>query len=104
MPIRCVEFSGYIGTVGAILVMSIMLAILSLAPLGGFGKVLFKILSIGLSLYASVAFINMLATVTGMRGKCEQGYRSGWPPIRGQPYHRDAQGLRIDDPQKPLFS
>ncbi len=99
MPLRCVEFSGYIGALGAILVMSIMLWIASfaIAPLGKGGEFIIKCLRITLSLYGGYMFINMLATVIGLRGKCPQGYRTGWPPIRGSTYTRDAEGKRHDD-------
>jgi hypothetical protein len=101
-----VEFSGYLGFIGAFLIMSIMLGILSFAmkPLGAIGNFIATVLKIGLSIYACYMFFNMLGTVLGLRGKCPQGYRSGWPPLRGTPYHRNPDtGLRVDDPEKPLF-
>lgn len=106
MPLRCVGFSDYLGTIGAILIMGIMVGILSFVtmPFGAAGKLLINALRISLSLYGSYMFLNMLATVTGIRGKCEQGFRSGWPPIRGTLYHKDpVTGLKIEDPMPKMF-
>jgi hypothetical protein len=97
---------GYLGFIAAFLIMSILLGILSFAlkPLGTIGQFMVGVLKVGLGLYAGYMFLNMLATVTGLRGNCPQGYRSGWPPIRGTPYTRDpVTGLRQDQPEKPLF-
>lgn len=105
MPLRCVKFSGYLGTIAAFIIMNIMLSILSFAviPFGDVGKWFITGLRIVLGIYGLYMLINMIATVTGMRGDCPQGYRSGWPPIRGTLYHTDAAGNHIKDPMPNLF-
>lgn len=106
MPLRCVKFTDYIGALGAIFVMNIILIILSIVttPFGAAGKIVINGLNIMLGLYGAYMLFNMIATVTGMRGSCPQGYHSGWPPIRGTFYHKDpVTGLRSDDPMPNMF-
>jgi hypothetical protein len=106
MPLRCVGFTDYIGALGAILIMSILLGILSFAtiPFGPAAKIVVGGLRFALGLYGLYMFWNMIGTVTGLRGSCPQGYHSGWPPIRGTFYHKGpATGLRADDPMPKMF-
>lgn len=106
MQLRCVGFTDYLGALAAIIIMSILLSILSLAviPFGAAGKFIIGGLRLALGLYGTYMFFNMLATVTGMRGNCPQGYRSGWPPVRGTLYHKDpVTGLRADDQMPKMF-
>lgn len=92
------------GAVASFFVLSAFVWILgfALTPLGPAGKFITGVLRVGLGIWISYAFFNMLATKLGARGTCPQGYRSGWPPLSfppGRNYQRDpVTGLRRDEP------
>ena len=100
MPLRCMEFNGWLQWIGAGFIVATMMVMLyfTTALFGTAGKVVFIACSVAVGLYSIYAFFNMLGTVMGLRGSCSQGYRAGWPVIRGQIYNRDPiTGLRQDE-------
>lgn len=105
MPLRCMEFSGYIGALASFFVLSALLWILSfiMTPLGPIGRFIVNVLRLGLGIWMTYSLLNMLATVFGLRGDCSQGFVSVWPSLVPKYYNRDSHGFKHEEPSRSLF-